>query len=271
MAIAFVQDDTFNPIADGGTLAFGSNVGSGVLLVALIRIASGTIIVNALTDTLGNTWALAEQSAATGGANCSIWYAPCPTGGACTVTFDWTGTANGMATLAEFSGFSGGVTAGPTNSVANGTNTTTHSAGDITTTVADSLLTAIFCFESAFTVNSRLTDWNALVGNSRYDASYKIASATETTDGQITTVDVERGPSAIAAFSETTGGGGFAPGDDASWHGRAPERVPRKGGMVASGTTRVNRISSLADFQRRLRTGHLTPQELDRLTRRRAA
>lgn len=71
-------------------------------------------------------------------------------------------------------------------------------------------------------------------------------------------------------YADITGGGPFDPSGNAGWQPEFPDRVPRKGGMIASGTTRVNRISSLAayqDYQRRLRDGRLTPRELERLRR----
>lgn len=211
MAIAFVQDDVAafpNTVADGGTLAYGSNVSAGSLLIAALAIQSATVQGNALTDTLGNTWTMLVRSATSRGFITEIWYAPCPSGGANTVTFDLTGTANCFPNLQEYSGFSNGVTAGVTNSTNNGTNTTTHSAGDVTTTVADSLILTVYAFDSAFVVNGRLTDWVGLTPTIRSDYQYKIASATETTDGEITTAEVARGPAAIASFSETAGGGG---------------------------------------------------------------
>jgi hypothetical protein len=62
------------------------------------------------------------------------------------------------------------------------------------------------------------------------------------------------------------GGGGFDPASG-GWGPEFPERIPRKGGMIPSGTTKVNRISSYVEYQRRLREGRLTPREIERLKR----
>lgn len=207
MALAFVQD-TSGAIADGGTLAYGSNVGSGTLLAALIMIPSGTLSVNGITDSLGNTWALGVKSGVDNTRIIEIWYAACPTGGANTVTFDWTGAVNGQVVLAEFSGFPNGVTKDQTNSLADSAAGTNHSCGDITTTVAEEVVLASHGFDSGFSVSSRETNYVALETNVRQDSHYLLTSGTLTTDGDITTADIERGPSAIASFYATAGGGG---------------------------------------------------------------
>lgn len=209
MAIAFVQQNQAGVIADGGTVAFGSNVGSDTLLVAQLWVQSTTERVSAISDTLGNTWQRAvESDLANNNARVDIWYALCPTGGACTVTFDYTAAATVVVQMQEYSGFAGGVTVGPTNTNIETFNNTTRIAGEITTTVADSLLIAIIGMESNFSVSSRLSGWNALTATIRSDHQYKIATATETTDAEITCAAVERGAGAIVAFSESAGGGG---------------------------------------------------------------
>lgn len=210
MAIAFVSaSDAQNFINDGGTLAYAANVSAGSLLLAFVNVTGATEQVNGITDTLGNTWARAVQSTGAVGRRAEIWYTRTASGGANTLTFDFSGAGtNHGVVIAEFSGFSNGVSLDQFNSTSNGTNTTTHSAGSITTTVADAVLVAVFVFDSGFSINGRLTGWNPMIANIRQDSIYKIASATETTDAQVTTADVERGPAAIASFYETVGGGG---------------------------------------------------------------
>lgn len=211
MAKAFIQQKD-GTVADGGSLAFNSNVGSGTLLVACVLLTGNGNQVNGITDSLGNTWARAVKiEGTTSGAgnnfNAAIWYASCPTGGACTITGDWAAAANAQVVLAEFSGFANGVTLDQTNSAEND-NIATCSHGSITTTMAEAVAVACMVLSSSFTVSSRASGWNGLTAGSRRDSSYKILSSTETTDGAVTFGTAEDATGCIASFYETAGGGG---------------------------------------------------------------
>ena len=205
MAIAFVQDEV-GLNTDGATLAFGVTVTAGSLLVACIRLEVASHTVVGITDTLGNSWTQVKRQASADEA-AELWRAASPSGGANTCTFDWSATGTAQVTIAEFSGFSAGVTAGPSN----GANDTTspQTCGEITTTVNDSLLVAMLAIDTLFTVSSRLTGWVGLTsGGNKQDCQYKITTTTETTDGAVTMAANESTAGAIGAFSETAAAAG---------------------------------------------------------------
>lgn len=203
MAIAFVQQATNGAVVDGGTLAYGSNVGSGTLLLATMFMQSSSLV-NGITDALGNTWTRAVNKVGTSGGagvgiGAEIWWAHCPTGGANTLTFDWSVAIGNQVWIGEYSGFTSGATKDQTNSTEND-NTATNSCGSITTTQNEELLIGTLSFASAFVVSSRLSGWNALTAGSRRDTQYKITSTTETTDGAVTCNAAEDSTCCIASF-----------------------------------------------------------------------
>lgn len=204
MAIAFVQDDA-GAIGDGGTLAFTNNVAANSTLFACIAMP-GTPTVVGITDTLGNTWTLAKRQSGAETDRAEIWSAHSPSGGANTLTFDWSGAATAHVCISEFSGFANGVSLDQTNG-ANSTGTTIGH-GSITTTVAAAV--SITCMRTATNaaVSSRGDGFTSLTNNSRGFHGYKVHSATETVDGDITFTASEVGVGAIADFYETAGGGG---------------------------------------------------------------
>lgn len=211
MAIAFVQQ-TAGSAADGGSVAYGSNVGSGVLLVACILAPGAASEVDSVTDTLGNTWTLARRRKGTAGGagtnrNSEIWYAPCASGGACTVTVGVTVAGTQQISLSEFSGFSGGVTLGQVGDNEVTSASTNQPNGSITTTEADEVIVATWSTDNGFTVSSRATGFASFTAGSRRESQYKITGV-ETTDAQVIMTDSLKSVSVIASFFPTAGGGG---------------------------------------------------------------
>ena len=212
-----LQQRAFGATTNGGTAAYNSNVSAGTLLVAQCWVSGNNSSngVASITDTRGNTWARAIQSAiANGTARCEIWYAANANAGANTLTINWAGSpTNVVLHMAEFDGFPDGVTEGETNTNIETTNTTTRIAGEITTT-ATAVIIAIIGFESAFSVSARPESFTGLTATIRADHSYRVPGSGVTTDAEVTCGDVERGPGAIAAFYATEDGGG---GDPLPW------------------------------------------------------
>lgn len=202
MPISFVQQATGSLSTSTPTLAFAANVGAGSMLFACVQIPDTTTTVSGITDTLGNTWSLTKRQIGTTRA-AEMWHAHAPAGGANTITVSFSAAAICQFNISEFAGFSAGMTAGPTN----GANDTTspQTCGEITTTVAASLILATLAIDTAFSVSSRLSGWVGLTGANRRDSQYKIATATETTDGAVTMAADEVTAGAIAAWSETVG------------------------------------------------------------------
>lgn len=206
MALAFRQENAAT-VTDGATIAYSGDVVAGSLLVACVMVPGVGVTVSGITDTRGNTWALAVRKAGTtAGAGTAftaeIWYAANATAGANTLTFDYSAAANGQVSISEYSGFTNGVTAGPTES-AETDNTTPNSHGSITTTQNEAVIVTCMAFSSAFTVSSRADTFTALMAGSRRDSGYKVASATLTTTGALTCDTNEDSTGVIAAFYET--------------------------------------------------------------------
>jgi hypothetical protein len=211
MALAYVSGSfATGSNGDGSTRAYAANVAANTLLVCAIRIPSNTATVSGITDTLGNTWARARANPHSSQAMTEeLWWAYSASGGANTLTFDWSEVITAVTALMEFTGFTNGVTVDQTNE--NETSgVSNHPAGSITTTVAESVIIAGFAVLNAFTVSSRETDYFAPgVVSGTHDVQYKISASTETTDGDMTTGTNETVASLIANFYTTVAGGAF--------------------------------------------------------------
>lgn len=205
MAIAFVQDDA-GTVGDLGTLAFTSNVAANSILIASVAMP-GAPSVTSITDTRGNTWALRRRQVGAEGDAAELWWAFNAGAGANTLTFDYSGAASAHVCISEFSGFAAGVSLDQVNGASDqvGTNI---GHGNITTTIAASL--ALTCMRTATnaTISSRGDSFLSLTNNSRGFHGYKIQTATETVNGDITFNASEAGNGAIANFYETVAAGG---------------------------------------------------------------
>lgn len=211
MAFALVSgSQAAGTVTDGGTLAYAANVGSNTLLIACIHLPSSATVVG-ITDTLGNTWAAAVSKQGTGSGagtaiNASIWFAYCATGGANTITCDWSGASSAQVDITEYSGFTGGVTAVHETNFSE-TLTSPVRGGSITTTDAGVVICTI-SFGTAFSVTGRSAGWNALTNGTRRDSQYYLAAASgETTDGTVTCAANEASTGVIATFYTAAGAG----------------------------------------------------------------
>jgi len=204
--MAFVQSNV-GSIADAGTLAYSSNVGSGVALFAVLSFTGVTAEGLGITDTLGNTWTLVRRFA-TASKGIEIWKAHCPTGGANTLTFDYDEAITAQIIISEFDGFTNGVS---TDQQADGANDTTSPqlAGSITTTQAIGVALAMLRFTSNFSVTSWSAGFTAISGvTNRTQAAYLVTGTTDTLAPAATCAANEDTIGIVANFYETPGGGG---------------------------------------------------------------
>jgi hypothetical protein len=207
MAIAFVQDD-IGSVADGGTLAFGSNVSAGSALVAFIGMATATVGITTITDTRGNTWVRLEDFASDG-KRAAIFHAANPNAGANTLTFDWDGTATAQVCIAEFSGFPDGVSVDVTgsNSTPGGATNHPHVTTAVTTSQAVALALSTGRVSGAFSVSSVGDSFVALTYQGRTVQHYRILASTATFDGDITTAASEQITMALGVIYPTAPAG----------------------------------------------------------------
>lgn len=235
MAIAFVQDDVGSP-GDGGTLAFGSNVSAGSALVALIGFISETSDVNGITDTLSNTWAQVTRIA-DGSRAVEIWAALSPGAGACTLTFDWSAAVTPQVCIAEFSGFTNGISIDQLgeNSTSGVTNHP-HAAPAITTTIAATLAVSTGRFGGAFDVSAVNDSFTALTYQSRTIQHYRILASTATFDADIDTLAAESLTATVATLYETV-----ASDTPLRWAPQFPDQLRRAGRMTTSGAVHPRR------------------------------
>ncbi len=119
---------------DTNALAYGSNLGTASLLVAVICSENGSATFG-ITDSRGHTWTQAVRAAGASGRVTEIWYVLSSTAGANTVTALASAAIVGFRlALAEFS-YTGTVSLDRTSSIQNNS-LTTHpcaAAGDIDT------------------------------------------------------------------------------------------------------------------------------------------
>lgn len=160
-AITLVQH-TQSAVAVPGTsttLAFGSNLTAGNLLVLMCRLgANGTTMTT--TDTLGHTWVEAVNvDNAAGGRRTFLRYVENCSGGANTITFTPSTSVTFRIAIFEYSGLlTSGALDQKTATGATG-NSTTANSGNLTTTQADELLigfaersTSTFVATGGFTI-----------------------------------------------------------------------------------------------------------------------
>lgn len=95
----FVQAKASTVTTIDQSVAFDSNVTAGNLLVLCMRESTNFIANPSITDSLGNTWTLAQQFD-----RGFIYYTKSGSSGACTVTIDSQGTIATRAVIFEFGG-----------------------------------------------------------------------------------------------------------------------------------------------------------------------
>ena len=192
--MALLQDDVGTP-GDGGTLAFGANVAANSALIAVVFFPDNTSVVNSITDTRGNTWALGKRQASSGSQAVEIWYARNANAGSCTLTFDYSATVTPQVTIAEFSGFSTGIAKDQSNG-ASFSSQANPSPGAITTTQATSLVIVGYRVATAFAVNAWGDSFTGLTGQNRSCLAYRELTSTATLDGDVTFAANESGAAA---------------------------------------------------------------------------
>lgn len=213
--MALVQDDV-GTVADGGTLVFGSNVAAGSMLGAVIAVSDldNSYAVTGITDTRGNTWALARREASLTNAQVvEIWYAWNPNAGANTLTFDWNEANSAQVLIYEFDSFPNGVSIDQQNGNS-ATAAATFNYGSITTTQAVGVSIAGGRITNAFnaTLEALGDSFVALTYGTRQFSHYKVLSGTETHDCDVNFngADTEAASGAIVNFYDP-GAGGASP------------------------------------------------------------
>jgi hypothetical protein len=200
--MAFLQDDVGGP-ADGGTLAFGSNVAANSLLIATVAFASNTITVNGITDTRGNTWTLVRRKQhASSAAGEELWIAHNATAGACTLTFDWSGTTSPQVMIAEFSGFANGVVVDQSNG--QDFSSDPVSAGNITPVETTNVCVVAYKVISSFSITAYEDSFITLTNGSRSFEGYRL-DGSGTFDGSVNMSAVETGSAVIANIYNSAG------------------------------------------------------------------
>jgi hypothetical protein len=86
------------------TLAFGSNVAAGNLICGFIQWDADTVTLNSVTDSLGNTYTLRNNPVTNAAKRSAMFYAPNILGGACTLTFTFSGATTSAQVIHEASG-----------------------------------------------------------------------------------------------------------------------------------------------------------------------
>lgn len=107
MPAAFVQGTSYNSTtSQNPTLALGSNATAGNLLAGFIRWESDTVTLNSITDSLGNTFVLVNNPTAHPNisARGALYYAKNISGGADTLTFNFSASVSSAAVVHEASG-----------------------------------------------------------------------------------------------------------------------------------------------------------------------
>jgi hypothetical protein len=147
MAPAFVQGRGFGNLGGLGanpTVSYSGNTTPGDLLILTVQTFAGSITLNSVTDSQGNTWVILPTPTA-GVYNIYFAYALKTAGGANTVTLHFSsGPANCYGTLGEYSGvdtFRGVGAAGFTGSTGSAT------SGSLGTAVGDLLIGYAMCYE----------------------------------------------------------------------------------------------------------------------------
>jgi len=136
---AFVQGQTqAGSSASSVAATFGSSVTAGHLVVVNLVWYSSPTVVNSVTDSASNTYSLAISNTSTA-ASAATYYTVATTGGAFTVTVNFSLGAYASITINEYSFTPGTISVSNTNSVANTTNSTPAS-GNVTFTATKALI-----------------------------------------------------------------------------------------------------------------------------------
>lgn len=194
--------------ADGsfGTLAFGSNVTSGNLLIVFMRVSTGDGTPTGVTDTVGTTYTQVGTAMSISGGTGYLYYGVAAASGANTVTIG--GGATARIVVQEVSGLTS-ASLDQTNQ-ATGTSAA-PSSGNITTTAATWIFAGLVLTSYpsvAATVGSGYTSINFADGN-RYAAEYQDAPSTGTYAGTATLPESNTWGIIVAAFkgaAAATGG-----------------------------------------------------------------
>lgn len=222
MAFAFVSgsQNAVSAASNPQTCGYaGAGVTAGSLLVCFVSVRGSGVSASSLTDSQGNTWALAVRSILNGaGSRMEIWWAVAGSTGANTVTVNFTGTAGGYVSVYEFTVGSGPPSLDVTNSNVHTTTTSTHSHGSITQSVAG-LMVAGLVNDTLSVSWTNATGFNSLAENSSFRSNneYRISGSPETTDAPDTSSSPVISALAIAAFKEAGGGGGGTVGAAYFW------------------------------------------------------
>lgn len=171
-------DDTC--AASPRTLAYGSNVVSGNLLIAVVTLFDATLpVITGLTDTVASTWALAQgETEPVNSVRQEVWYAVAGGSGANTVSVAFTGTCTNMRWgVVEASGVSTLDKMSKNNSSSASTWT---SNATTTTAAADEYLFG--ALRGGTRVVGLDAGWTLIfdVGTARLVAAYQIVTATGT-------------------------------------------------------------------------------------------
>ena len=192
MAITHVQTKT----GAGLSIAFGSNVTSGNLLVVTIQ-SEGSIASPALTDTRGTVWSLVQADSSQS-VHMAVYYGFATSTGANTVSGSW-GSSYARIAVSEFSG----VASASLDAHGIAGNTATPSVGLITTQATDLLYCACggYASSNTFTAGTGFTiPTNGQSNGSDANAvEYQIAGAAGSYTCGITIVGSSGGSDFIAA------------------------------------------------------------------------
>jgi hypothetical protein len=192
---------TGDPMA---ALAYDSDNAAGNLLTAEISFGSTAVTVSGITDSQGNTWSLVKRQTYSGSfpRTVEIWSAPNCAAGANSVTVDLSASTMAALWIQEWSGADAAGATDGTNG-ANNASTTTHSAGGVTTTVADCLVLAAWCLAGGYvgiTAPADYTPVGAVDGNMRSGVFYRVVSGTATENPAMTTASAVYSAGAMVAF-----------------------------------------------------------------------
>ena len=200
MPPAFVQgkDITDDTVGQNPTLAFTSNLTAGNLFVGFVTWKSSTVTLDSITDTLGHTITLVNNPTATNGGNyrSALFYAKNISGGADTLTFNFSASTTTNGLVHEVSGLD---TIAPldqsaiVDQTAPGTGTDAVTTGNVTTT----------------------TDGQYIFGCSQNDNGIDMSAGTGFTErvaqaDELTSEDkIQTSADAVAATWTAVGTGGF--------------------------------------------------------------
>jgi predicted secreted protein len=185
MSISLVQNTSNNVPGNPMSLAFGSNVTAGNLLIVGVGSTTGgasnsTI---SLSDTLGNTYtSLGKVEEGVLSASGEIFYCIANSSGANTVTATYSSGSGIALHVAEFSG----VSAVDQNAVTNDQTGTAADSGPVTTAFADELLLGWLIASGAPTAGTGWTLLSSQGATLRSALEYQIVSSTGTYDATFT-------------------------------------------------------------------------------------